>query len=183
MKTYPKSLKFCPPPPIQYDYVKTNGQETRPQSNRRAHCRTGGWRRATQGCKAVRPSGQEGQGPQEARQISQIMSPAERLAVIRAKARNRGLGVAPVPTGIHRATNPELPARPKHPYSPPNITPSGPRYTLFGKIVNPAPAFDWVKTPDPKPEKPCRIKRTLKVSPLTVIAKKWEDPETFRPRV
>jgi hypothetical protein len=26
----------------------------------------------------------------------------------------------------------------------------------------------------------CSVKRTKKVSPLTVIAEKWEDPETFR---
>jgi hypothetical protein len=39
----------------------------------------------------------------------------------------------------------------------------------------------FIRTPDKPRADPCRILRKERVSPLTIIAEKWEDRETFRP--
>lgn len=138
MKLLLKPLEFCPPTHSHYDYTEnqsTHAQETRSQPDCRAHRGPSRRHRTSERREAVRQPGQEGQGPQEA-QIRAAMTPAERLAVIRAKVGRTATSAVIVPTGLHQAAN-QLPARPKHPYSPPNVTPNGPRYSMVGPTTDP----------------------------------------------
>ncbi len=185
-RLYAKRPKFSSPPHPQHDYndnQSTNAQETGSQSDCRADSCSRRRHRATKGRQSVRWPRKEGQSAKETSQVRQTVNSAERLAVIKGKLRHQVLVNAPIPTGMHRASSPELPVRLKRPYSPP-IKPNGPRYSMVGPANDPKEhRFDWYQVPDPEPPNPCRIKRTHKVSPLTVIAKKWEDPETFKPRI
>lgn len=98
------------------------------------------------------------------------MTPAERLALIRAKIRGNPLS-AYRPKGVYQAAHPDAPERKKARYTPRNLTKESSARGIFGPIDGELPVSSvWVTVPDPKPPVKVRYKRRARVSPLVRIA-------------
>jgi len=108
------------------------------------------------------------------------MDAQTRLELIRERLRKPATSVSK-PVGLFSASHPELP-RPKPRrlgiFRNPNARDMSHGY-FPADIVADIPK--WVRQAD-KREVRCSVRRTKKVSPLTVIAEKWEDSETFKPQ-
>ncbi len=109
------------------------------------------------------------------------MNAKERLELIRARL-GRPTVSRQAPTGQYCAAK-GLPAtKPKKLFS---RNEAGYRAYDFN-VAGDTPAVSdnrppWVYCADAKKPMGCRVKRQERVSPLTVIAERWRDPETFKP--
>src|SRR5882724_10044348 len=110
------------------------------------------------------------------------MDAAQRLALIRARAKTTASHGSYSPIGLFGASHPGV-TQPRHKQGYVRRPPGPPR--SFNKQA----AFDlanahrpeWVSVPKKRKKIGCSIKRTKKISPLTKIAEAWEDQETFAP--